>query len=158
MGVEQLAFKERRKAAATAAASGAGSVGVGATFGQMSGVDTSFGDSLGGRFGSSFEGVTGAEASPRYRRLDLRLVPYESYVCSMLYFTGSDEHNKEMRNVAIAKGYKLSEYGLFEVSKGADGNGADGKEVERAVSGLHSEQEVFHTLGMPYKEPHERNI
>ena len=31
-----------------------------------------------------------------------------------MYFTGSKEHNIELRKIAIDKGWKLNEYGLFD--------------------------------------------
>ena len=88
-------------------------------------------------------------AGPRYRRLDLKLVPYESYSASTLYFTGSDEHNKLMRNEAIAKGMRLSEYGLFKLE--------GGKQADRPLRAS-TEADLFELLGMAYKEPHERNL
>ena len=88
----------------------------------------------------------------RFRRLDLRLIPYECYHSSTLYFTGSDEHNKKMRNVAIAKGMKLSEYGLFENSNG-EAEVADAKPLA-----VQSEQDIFKLLDMPYAAPEERDI
>ena len=86
----------------------------------------------------------------RFRRLDLRLVPYESYHAATLYFTGSDEHNKLMRSRAIEKGMRLSEYGLFRVD-------ADGKEsaTPEAVS---CEEDIFKLLDMAYREPSDRDI
>ena len=45
--------------------------------------------------------------------IDLRVVPPESYGAALQYFTGSKEHNIELRNIAIREGYKLSEYGLY---------------------------------------------
>ncbi len=45
---------------------------------------------------------------------DLRVVPKESYAAALNYFTGSKEHNVRMRQLAIKKGWKLSEYGLFD--------------------------------------------
>lgn len=91
-----------------------------------------------------------AEGQRRYRRIDLRLVPYENYFGHVLYFTGSAESNKQMRNVAIEKGFKLSEYGLFRI-------GEDGKEAERPES-VSSEKDYFTLLGLPYKSPSERDI
>ena len=54
-------------------------------------------------------------------------------------------HNKRMRNVAIEKGYKLSEYGLF-------------REGVAKPETVHSEEDIFKLLGLPYKTPEERNI
>jgi len=46
--------------------------------------------------------------------VDLRVVPESSYGAALQYFTGSKDHNIELRNLALSKGYKLSEYGLFK--------------------------------------------
>ncbi len=70
--------------------------------------------------------------------MDLRVVPQKSYGASLLYFTGSKEHNIALRKVAIEKGFKLSEYGLFSGSK--------------IVAGK-TEKEIYDTLGMDYIEP-----
>jgi len=79
------------------------------------------------------------------RRIDIRLVPYNSYYTALLYFTGSGEFNKRMRFVAIELGYELSEYGLFKY--------VDGKKYRFRI---HSEKDVFDKLGMEYVEPKER--
>lgn len=47
------------------------------------------------------------------RRIDIRFIPYDSYFSALLYFTGSAELNKKMRQIAKLKRLKLSEYGLF---------------------------------------------
>jgi DNA polymerase (family 10) len=49
---------------------------------------------------------------------DLRLVPEESRGAAMQYFTGSKSHNIALRDRAIARGFKLNEYGLFRVEDG----------------------------------------
>ena len=48
---------------------------------------------------------------------DLRVVPPESFGAALQYFTGNKEHNIEVRKIAIKKGYKLNEYGLFRGEK-----------------------------------------
>jgi DNA polymerase (family 10) len=45
--------------------------------------------------------------------VDLRVVPQRSYGSALQYFTGSKEHNIHLRKIAINKGFKLNEYGLF---------------------------------------------
>ena len=50
---------------------------------------------------------------------DLRLVPEESRGAAMQYFTGSKSHNIALRDRAIARGFKLNEYGLFRVEDGS---------------------------------------
>jgi len=68
-------------------------------------------------------------------QVDLRVVPAPSYGAALQYFTGSKEHNVEMRRIAIQQGYKLNEYGLFR------------KDDEERVGGG-DEDEIYRTLGM----------
>jgi DNA polymerase (family 10) len=69
---------------------------------------------------------------------DLREVPESAFGSALLYFTGSKDTNVELRKIAIKKGLKLNEYGLFK-----------GDEV---IAGK-TEEEIFHKLGMDYIEP-----
>ncbi|MDG6996032.1 MAG: DNA polymerase/3'-5' exonuclease PolX [Nitrososphaerota archaeon] len=47
-------------------------------------------------------------------QIDVRVVPEQSFGAAMQYFTGSKDHNIALRRIAQAKGWKLSEYGLFK--------------------------------------------
>ena len=47
-------------------------------------------------------------------QVDLRIVPPESLGAAMQYFTGSQAHNIALRKRAVAEGWKLNEYGLFD--------------------------------------------
>jgi DNA polymerase (family X) len=47
-------------------------------------------------------------------QVDLRVVDPDEYGAALLYFTGSKSHNIELRQRAIDRGWKLSEYGLFK--------------------------------------------
>jgi DNA polymerase (family 10) len=49
--------------------------------------------------------------------VDLRVLKKKSYGSALQYFTGSKEHNIATRRIAIQKGLKLSEYGLFRGKK-----------------------------------------
>lgn len=71
-------------------------------------------------------------------QVDLRVVPRASYGAALHYFTGSKAHNIAVRAIAVKKGLKLNEYGLF-----------DGK---RRVAGK-TESEVLKRLGLRYIEP-----
>lgn len=51
------------------------------------------------------------------RRLDMRLTPHDQYFCSILYFTGSDLFNKNMRTHALQQGYTLNEYSLRPIGE-----------------------------------------
>lgn len=70
--------------------------------------------------------------------MDIRVIPPESYGAALQYFTGSKDHNIALRKIAIDKGLKLSEYGLF---KGAQAIAAE------------TEEEVYRALGMPLIPP-----
>jgi len=47
-------------------------------------------------------------------QVDLRIVPEESFGAALQYFTGSKSHNIRLRERAVARGYRLNEYGLFD--------------------------------------------
>jgi DNA polymerase (family 10) len=62
----------------------------------------------------------------------LRIVPAESFGAALQYFTGSKAHNIALRKLAVNKGWKLNEYGLY----GPDDNsiaGGDEDDVYRAL-------------------------
>lgn len=46
-------------------------------------------------------------------QMDLRIVDSDSFGAALQYFTGSKDHNITLRNRAIAREWKLNEYGLF---------------------------------------------
>ncbi|POI25515.1 hypothetical protein CIB84_010735, partial [Bambusicola thoracicus] len=45
-----------------------------------------------------------------HRRIDIRLIPKDQYYCGVLYFTGSDIFNKNMRTHALEMGFTINEY------------------------------------------------
>lgn len=73
-------------------------------------------------------------------QVDLRVLDPKSFGAALQYFTGNKEHNIMMRERAIKKGLKLSEYGLFN------------KKTNKLVAGK-TEEEVYKKLGLPYIEP-----
>ena len=73
------------------------------------------------------------------RRIDIRYIDYESYYYALLYFTGSMDLNKKMREIAKTKGLKLSEYGL-----------TDEKNKNFKAK---SERDIFKKLGLEYLPP-----
>lgn len=70
--------------------------------------------------------------------VDLRVLPEVSYGAALQYFTGSREHNIEVRRLAVKKGYKINEYGVFKNDKRIAGK---------------TEKEVYAKVGLPYIEP-----
>ncbi|KAA0002668.1 MAG: DNA polymerase/3'-5' exonuclease PolX [Thermoplasmata archaeon] len=73
-------------------------------------------------------------------QVDLRIVDKKSFGSALQYFTGSKEHNIEIRKIAVRNKYKLNEYGLFE------------KESGKKIAG-ETEEEVYKALGMQYIPP-----
>jgi DNA polymerase (family 10) len=69
---------------------------------------------------------------------DLKVVPEESFGAAVQYFTGDKQHNIHVRTIAIKKGYKLNEYGLFK----------DKKNVT-----CKTEDEIYRKLGMETAPP-----
>jgi DNA polymerase (family 10) len=51
-------------------------------------------------------------------RLDLRVVPHESFGNLLQHFTGSKEHNVAIREEAVRRGLSISEYGVTTVETG----------------------------------------
>jgi DNA polymerase (family 10) len=72
-------------------------------------------------------------------QVDLRIFSVEEYGAALVYFTGSKDHNIALRNMAIEKGWKLNEYGLFDRA----GKRLAGK----------TEQEIYQKLGLDYIPP-----
>lgn len=73
-------------------------------------------------------------------QIDLRCVPTESFGAALQYFTGSKEHNVEVRGRAKAAGLKVNEWGVFR------------SETEERVAG-ESEDDVYAALGLPSFPP-----
>ena len=73
-------------------------------------------------------------------QVDMRVIDEKSYGAALLYFTGSKQHNIELRKAAISKGCKLSEYGLFS------------NRTNALIAGK-TEQDLYKSLGLPYIEP-----
>ncbi|GAB2839446.1 DNA polymerase/3'-5' exonuclease PolX [Actinocorallia aurea] len=71
-------------------------------------------------------------------QIDLRLVPAESWGAALVYFTGGKDHNVRLREIAVRKGWKLSEYGLFE--------------GERVIAAA-TEEDIYAALGMQWVPP-----
>lgn len=80
-------------------------------------------------------------ASVRLRsglQADLRFLPEASFGAGLLYFTGSKAHNIALRRIALERGLKINEYGVFR--------------GDRRIAGR-SEPEIYALLDLPYIEP-----
>ncbi|MGQ9845749.1 MAG: DNA polymerase/3'-5' exonuclease PolX [Caldisericia bacterium] len=78
--------------------------------------------------------------TPEGIQIDVRVVEPISFGAAVQYFTGSKQHNVKIRELAIKKGLKVNEYGVFKI---------DG---EVRVCG-ETEEEVYNILGLPLIPP-----
>jgi DNA polymerase (family 10) len=76
-------------------------------------------------------------------QVDLRVVKPEEYGAALQYFTGSKAHNIKLRDIAIKKGMKLNEYGLFDVK------------TDKRVAG-DTEESIYAVLGLKMMPPEMR--
>lgn len=83
-----------------------------------------------------------------HRRIDIRLIPKDQYYCGVLYFTGSDIFNKNMRTHALEKGFTLNEYTVRPL-------GVTGVAGEPLM--VDSERDIFEYIHYKYREPKERS-
>lgn len=73
-------------------------------------------------------------------QVDLRIVNEESYGSALAYFTGSKNHNIKLREMAVKRGLKINEYGIFRES--------DNKRL-----GGDNENDIYKILGLQYIPP-----
>ncbi len=73
--------------------------------------------------------------------VDVRLVSEQEWGAALHYFTGSKAHNVAVRTIAVKKGLRISEYGVYRGT--------------RRVSGA-TEEEVFKAVGLDYIAPEMR--
>ena len=71
-------------------------------------------------------------------QVDLRVLPQVSYGAALHYFTGSKSHNIAVRKLAVKKGLKINEYGVFKKDKRIAGK---------------TEKEVYDTVKLAFIEP-----
>lgn len=116
------------------------------------------------------------KASVRYEsglQADLRIVPLEQFPFALHHFTGSKDHNVQMRQRALARGLSLSEWGLVPAegagtvkdkvglsdkamavastaTAAAPGSAARSASPKSAIA---SETDLFRALGLPFIAP-----
>lgn len=74
---------------------------------------------------------------------DLRVVPPAQFAFALHHFTGSKEHNVAMRQRALARGYSLSEWGIFKTGERRVQDG----EQSLQDGEITSEAQLFEFLG-----------
>lgn len=79
-----------------------------------------------------------------YFHLDIEFIPENEWGSALLYFTGSQNFNINMRHTAKTKGYTLNQHGLYKI-------GRKEKILENPT-----EKDIFEALNMEYVEPEKR--
>ena len=78
---------------------------------------------------------------------DLRVIHDEEFAFALAYFTGSKEHNIEMRSLAKQFGWSLNEYGFSQL--GAEEKRGKAKRIVKCKT----EEDIFKALGLSYIPP-----
>ncbi len=76
-------------------------------------------------------------------RVDLAVLPKESFGAALLYFTGSKQHGIQLRERAIDRDLKVNEYGVFKTNE------------EDPIAGK-TEEEMYDALGLNWIPPEMR--
>jgi DNA polymerase (family 10) len=84
-------------------------------------------------------------------QVDLRILPRRCYGAALVYFTGSKAHNIAVRTLGVARGLRISEYGIFRVPKGKKAEEIGVEEGER-IGGAR-EEDVFKAVGLDWIPP-----
>lgn len=72
--------------------------------------------------------------------IDVRVVEPISFGAALQYFTGSNAHNIKLRELAVKRGLKINEYGVFDVK------------TNRRIAG-EREEEIYQILNLPFIPP-----
>jgi DNA polymerase (family 10) len=106
---------------------------------------------------------------------DVRAIEPESYGAALQYFTGSKDHNVQLREMGVRRGLRINEYGVFQISPVGSGTTALGTAslglaspggasrgepsrdmpsgaAERKIAGR-TEEEVYGALGLDWIPP-----
>jgi len=103
-------------------------------------------DSLTAKGATKFMGVCKLNSESSYaRRIDIRVVDFNHYYASLIYFTGNKNFNVFLRNKALEMQYSLNEYNLSKLNDKDD------------LIILNSESHIFEFLGIPEVLPLDRN-
>jgi DNA polymerase (family X) len=84
-------------------------------------------------------------------QVDLRVVPRQSYGAALYYFTGSKAHNVAVRTLAVERGLRVNEYGIFRVPKGRKNKELGETEGKRI--GGETEEDIFRAVDLVWMPP-----
>jgi len=96
-------------------------------------------------------GTTKASVRIDGQQADLRVVRPDQFGAALQYFTGSKEHNVQLRNYALDRDVSLNEYGAFDVSD-PDVEPGDGADAGELIAG-DTEASMYEALDLPWMPP-----
>ncbi|HUO07499.1 MAG TPA: DNA polymerase/3'-5' exonuclease PolX [Phycisphaerae bacterium] len=96
-------------------------------------------------------------------QVDVRVVPPESWGAAIQYFTGGLSHNVKLREIAVKKGLKINEWGVYKENakrktqntKPGGKAAASGEEDWERIAG-DTEESVYAAVGMAWMPPEMR--
>lgn len=88
-------------------------------------------------------------------QVDLRLVGPKSFGAALQYFTGSQQHNVELRHRAKQRDLKINEWGVFRL--GSPAELANDPDLDGWVAGR-EEADVYAAVGLPWIDPRLREL
>ncbi len=92
-----------------------------------------------------FMGICKLKQHKTFRRIDIMFTEEKEFPFAILYFTGSQKFNINMRNIALEKGYSLNEYGLKKIGS-----------KDLIDLNIFEEKDVFDFLDMEFVPPDKR--
>lgn len=84
----------------------------------------------------------------RWRRMDILLVPWAELGAALIYYTGNDSYNRELRLHAKRRQMRLNQNGLFKLEP----------HKQPTLIESQDEKKIFEILGRPYLAPEQRNM
>ena len=89
-------------------------------------------------------------------QVDCRVVPPASFGAAFVYFTGSTNHNKKLRGLALDRGRTLNEWGVFQKDAWEAAAKKPGDAPTLSPEAGATEEEVYAWLGMAWVPPEMR--
>lgn len=83
--------------------------------------------------------------------VDLRVIPARSFGAALQYFSGSKEHNVNLRTRAVRQGLRMNEWGVFRIPEGVDAEELGKEDGERLAGD--TEEGMYQALGMAWVPP-----
>ena len=86
---------------------------------------------------------------------DCRVVPEQHFGAALMYFTGSKDHNKKLRGLALDRGHTLNDWGVYpkDAWEKHQETRKTGAVPTLAAEASATEEEIFQWFGLPWIAP-----